>query len=81
MSSGYVSGRSPRTARPRIWAIGKRLGVRVADLLGGGAVTRVPSSYSSGVGEPDAVAVTAEAMSPDWQRSIAVNLTAAFLLI
>ena len=32
--------------------IGKRLGVRVADLLGGPAVERVPSYYATGLGAP-----------------------------
>ena len=36
--------------------IGKRLGVRVCDLMGGGAVQNVPTYYSMGVGEPDEVA-------------------------
>ncbi len=40
--------------------IGKRLGVRVAELLGGGAMERVPSYYSTGVGEPDEVAAIAK---------------------
>lgn len=33
--------------------LGKRTGLRVADLLGGAATERVPSYYASGVGAPD----------------------------
>ena len=36
--------------------MGKALGVRVVDLLGGAATESVPSYYASGVGEPDEVA-------------------------
>lgn len=36
--------------------LGKATGLRVADLLGGVAQTRVPSYYASGVGEPDEIA-------------------------
>lgn len=36
--------------------IGKRLGVRVAELLGGAACARVPTYYSTGVGDPDETA-------------------------
>lgn len=36
--------------------LGKRLGLRVADLLGGAVAERVPSYYSTGVGEPDEIA-------------------------
>jgi L-alanine-DL-glutamate epimerase-like enolase superfamily enzyme len=35
--------------------VGKRLGVRVVELLGGAAVARVPSYYSSSVGEPEEI--------------------------
>lgn len=35
---------------------GKRLGLRVADLLGGAVVERVPSYFSSGIGPPDETA-------------------------
>jgi len=37
-------------------AIGKALGVRVADLLGGVSQEVVPSYYATGVGEPDEIA-------------------------
>lgn len=40
--------------------IGKRLGVRVAELLDGGAVERVPSYYSTSVGDPEETAGIAE---------------------
>ncbi len=36
--------------------IGKRLGVNVADLLGGAQTDRVPSYYATGVGAPDDIA-------------------------
>lgn len=36
--------------------IGKKLGIRVAELLGGGAVENVPTYYSTGVGDPDEIA-------------------------
>jgi len=36
--------------------MGKRFGVRVADLLGGAVAERVPSYYASGIGEPDEIA-------------------------
>lgn len=39
--------------------MGKRYGVRVADLLGGAATENVPSYYATGVGEPDEIARTA----------------------
>ncbi|MEU6131273.1 mandelate racemase/muconate lactonizing enzyme family protein [Saccharopolyspora sp. NPDC047091] len=49
--------------------IGKRLGVRVAELLGGGAVQRVPTYYSAGVGEPDEVArIAAERVAEGYPR-------------
>ncbi|WP_343562840.1 mandelate racemase/muconate lactonizing enzyme family protein [Kiloniella sp. b19] len=37
-------------------AIGKALGVNVADLLGGAVTDRVPSYYATGVGAPDDIA-------------------------
>lgn len=40
--------------------IGKKLGVRVADLLGGVATEQVPSYFSTGVVEPDEVAQMAK---------------------
>lgn len=40
--------------------IGKKLGVRVADLLGGAATERVASYFSTGVVEPDEVALMAK---------------------
>lgn len=40
--------------------IGKRLGVRVAELLDGAAVERVPSYYSTSVGDPEETAGIAE---------------------
>ncbi|WP_258348922.1 mandelate racemase/muconate lactonizing enzyme family protein [Saccharopolyspora gregorii] len=49
--------------------IGKRLGVRVAELLGGGAVARVPTYYSAGVGDPDEVArIAAERVAEGYPR-------------
>ncbi|GIM65719.1 mandelate racemase [Planomonospora venezuelensis] len=40
--------------------IGKLLGVRVADLLGGAATDRVPSYFSTGVADPDDIASMAK---------------------
>ena len=40
--------------------LGKVLGVRVADLLGGAVTERVPSYYATGVGAPDEIARLAE---------------------
>ncbi|MCX2729221.1 mandelate racemase/muconate lactonizing enzyme family protein [Saccharopolyspora sp. NFXS83] len=49
--------------------IGKRLGVRVAELLGGAAVERVPSYYSSGVGDPDETArIAADRVAEGYPR-------------
>lgn len=48
---------------------GKRLGVRVADLLGGAATERVPSYFATGIGEPEAVAqVAAERADEGYPR-------------
>lgn len=41
--------------------LGKRLGVSVADLLGGAVTDRVPSYYATGVGAPDDIAKLARA--------------------
>ncbi len=41
-------------------AMGKQLGMRVADLLGGVVTEQVPSYYATGIGEPDEVARIAE---------------------
>lgn len=40
--------------------LGKHVGMRVADLLGGAVTERVPSYYASGIGEPDEIARIAE---------------------
>jgi L-alanine-DL-glutamate epimerase-like enolase superfamily enzyme len=49
--------------------IGRRLGIRVCDLLGGGAVARVPSYYSTGVGDPDDTArIAAEKLAEGYPR-------------
>ncbi|CAN7230717.1 mandelate racemase/muconate lactonizing enzyme family protein [Rhizobium sp. LjRoot254] len=40
--------------------LGKRTGMRVADLLGGAVTERVPSYYASGIGEPEEIARIAE---------------------
>lgn len=49
--------------------VGKSLGVRVADLLGGAVTERVPSYYASGIGEPDDVAeVAARRAAEGWPR-------------
>ncbi|TPE51765.1 mandelate racemase/muconate lactonizing enzyme family protein [Amaricoccus solimangrovi] len=49
--------------------IGKRLGVRVAELLGGGAAGRVPSYYSIGVGDPDETArIARESLAQGYPR-------------
>ncbi|MEM7427517.1 MAG: mandelate racemase/muconate lactonizing enzyme family protein [Pseudomonadota bacterium] len=40
--------------------IGKKLGVRVCDLLGGALMEKVPSYYATGVGDPDEIARIAE---------------------
>ncbi|MEM7226614.1 MAG: mandelate racemase/muconate lactonizing enzyme family protein [Pseudomonadota bacterium] len=37
-------------------ALGKHLGLRVADLLGGAAAEKIPSYYATGVGLPDEIA-------------------------
>lgn len=39
--------------------IGKKTGLRVADLLGGAATDWVPSYYAAGIGDPDEIAQTA----------------------
>lgn len=49
--------------------IGKRLGVRVCDLLGGGAADRVPTYYSTSVGDPDETArIAGERMVEGYTR-------------
>lgn len=49
--------------------IGKSTGLRVADLLGGAAQTRVPSYYATGVGAPDDIAkLAAEKMAEGYPR-------------
>jgi L-alanine-DL-glutamate epimerase-like enolase superfamily enzyme len=49
--------------------IGKRLGVSVADLLGGAVTDQVPSYYASGVGEPDDIArIAAEKLAEGYPR-------------
>jgi len=49
--------------------LGKYHGVRVADLLGGAVVDRVPSYYATGVGKPDHVAaVAAERVAQGYPR-------------
>lgn len=54
--------------------IGKRLGVRVADLLGGSAVERVPTYYSIGVGDPDETARIAKARMAEGYPRLQVKL-------
>ena len=50
-------------------ALGKRFGVRVCDLLGGGAMERVPTYCSTGVGEPDETArIAGERMAEGYPR-------------
>ncbi|WP_260961474.1 mandelate racemase/muconate lactonizing enzyme family protein [Pseudomonas citri] len=49
--------------------IGKKLGVRVADLLGGVTTESVPTYYSTGVGEPDEIArIAKERLSEGYPR-------------
>ncbi|MEM7653058.1 MAG: mandelate racemase/muconate lactonizing enzyme family protein [Pseudomonadota bacterium] len=49
--------------------IGKRLGINVADLLGGAVTDRVPSYYATGVGPPDEIAaLAAEKMKEGYPR-------------
>ena len=49
--------------------IGKRLGVRVADLLGGPATESVPSYYSTSVGDPDETArIAGERLAEGYPR-------------
>jgi 4-hydroxyproline betaine 2-epimerase len=49
--------------------IGKRLGVSVADLLGGAVTDQVPSYYASGVGVPDDIArIAAEKLAEGYPR-------------
>jgi 4-hydroxyproline betaine 2-epimerase len=49
--------------------MGKHFGVRVADLLGGAAMERVPSYYATGVGEPDDIArIAAEKIAEGYPR-------------
>ena len=49
--------------------LGKATGLRVADLLGGVALERVPSYYATGVGEPDEIArIAAEKVSEGYPR-------------
>ena len=48
---------------------GKKLRLRVADLLGGAATERVPSYYATGIGEPDDIAnVAAERAAQGYPR-------------
>lgn len=48
---------------------GKHYGTRVADLLGGAAIERVPSYYATGVGEPDDIArIAAEKVAEGYPR-------------
>ena len=49
--------------------IGKKLGVRVADLLGGALTEQVPTYYSTGVGEPDEIArIAAQRVAEGYPR-------------
>jgi len=49
--------------------MGKHLGVRVADLLGGAVTENVPSYYATGVGEPDDIArIAAEKVAEGYPR-------------
>ncbi|MGC9538435.1 hypothetical protein [Streptomyces sp. UG1] len=54
--------------------IGKRLGVRVAELLGSGAVSRVPSCYALSVAEPDETARIAKERMAEGCPRIQVKL-------
>jgi L-alanine-DL-glutamate epimerase-like enolase superfamily enzyme len=60
---GLLNGHSYAKAAVDIAAhdlIGKRLGVWVAELLGGGALEQVPTYYSTGVADPDETAEMAK---------------------
>jgi 4-hydroxyproline betaine 2-epimerase len=54
--------------------IGKSLGVSVADLLGGALADRVPSYYSTGVGEPDEIAQLAREKCAEGYPRLQVKL-------
>ena len=53
---------------------GKRLGISVADLLGGAATDRVPSYYATGVGEPDEIARIAKDKQAEGYRRLQIKL-------
>lgn len=69
---GLLNGHSYAKAAIDIAAydlIGKRLGVRVAELLGGAATERVPSYYALSIGEPNEVArIAKERMAEGYPR-------------
>lgn len=54
--------------------IGKKLGIRVAELLGGGAVENVPTYYSTGVGAPDEIARIAKERATEGYPRLQVKL-------
>ncbi|MEI9431711.1 mandelate racemase/muconate lactonizing enzyme family protein [Mesorhizobium sp. Cs1299R1N3] len=57
--NGLLNGHNYAKAAVDIAAhdlIGKKLGVRVAEILGGAATERIPSYYASGIGTPDEIA-------------------------
>lgn len=54
--------------------MGKRYGARVADLLGGAVTERVPSYYSTIVGDPDETARIAEAQADEGYPRLQVKI-------
>lgn len=54
--------------------MGKKLGLRVADLLGGAATERVPSYYALGVGEPDEVAQRAAELADEGYPRLQIKI-------
>ena len=55
-------------------ALGRRLGLRVADLLGGAVTDRVPSYYATGVGEPDEIARLAAEKAAEGYKRLQIKL-------
>ncbi len=54
--------------------LGKKLGVRVADLLGGAVTERVPSYYAVGVGAPDDIARLAQQKGAEGYPRLQIKL-------